>query len=394
MEILWRGFTLLLKFLSSMKLAVALIASIAVMSVLATLYPEADAFHSWSFRILVGGFFLNLGLCTWNMLPVLWRQMHRTAENLPKEIADNTPRYAVEQAELEAWLQQKHYKVQKHANGDMITILAAKNRAGLCAPHCLHVAILVILVGAMCYSFNVSGFVMGQPGLTRPFPEDLQGEYGENCKVEITDFRTLYDENHAVDNWVTTFSLIIDGKVVAENAETRVNTPYHYKNLMFYQSSYQYRHLLNIAGLENEQSNGDYGLPDNMSTHIDDYAVAVAEINGEMYLQIVDPDGTVRGSKVEPGMELNFNNAGGKITYLDSVAYTVLEVKTQHGSTIILIGFVIAMIASVLFFCGRYRELQIWIPEQKTAYIRCISKNTMAVEELQDELMERWSVQE
>ena len=394
MEIIWRRFTLLLKFLSSMKLAVALIASIAAMSVLATLYPEADAFHSWSFRILVGGFFLNLGLCTWNMLPVLWRQMHRAAEDLPEDVINGTQKYMVEQAELEAWLQQKHYKVMKCVGTDTTTILAVKNRAGLCAPHCLHVAILVILVGAMCYSFNTSGFVMGQPGLTRPFPTGFQGTYGDDCGIEITNFYTQYDENHSVDNWITTFNLIVNGDVAVEAAETRVNAPFHYKNLMIYQSSYQYRHILHVAGMDDEQSNGDYGLPDNMTTHIGDYAVAVAEINGEMYLQISDPDGTVRGSKVEPDMELKLDSDGGTITYLGSIAYTVLEVKSQHGSTIILIGFVIALIASVLFFFGRYRELQIWIPAQGGAYIRCISKNAMAVEELQDELMNKWPVQE
>ncbi len=53
----------MLKFLSSLKLAVILIAAIAVMSILATIYPDADAFNSWSFRILMIAFFLNLSLC-------------------------------------------------------------------------------------------------------------------------------------------------------------------------------------------------------------------------------------------------------------------------------------------------------------------------------------------
>lgn len=73
----------MLKFLSSLKLAVILIAAIAAMSVLATIYPEADAFNSWSFRILVIAFFLNLSLCTMKLLPGFWKQLHRTAADVP-----------------------------------------------------------------------------------------------------------------------------------------------------------------------------------------------------------------------------------------------------------------------------------------------------------------------
>lgn len=77
----WKG-TAMLKFISSLKLAVFLIAAIAAISVLATIFPTADAFNSWTFRLLVVAFFINLGTCTIKILPALWKQLHREASQV------------------------------------------------------------------------------------------------------------------------------------------------------------------------------------------------------------------------------------------------------------------------------------------------------------------------
>ena len=88
----------MLKFLSSLKLAVILIAAIAVMSILATIYPDADAFNSWSFRILMIAFFLNLSLCTIKLLPGFRKQLQRSAGDVPMEGAYRI--YGVQEEEL------------------------------------------------------------------------------------------------------------------------------------------------------------------------------------------------------------------------------------------------------------------------------------------------------
>ena len=385
----WKG-TAMLKYISSLKLAVFLIAAIAAISILATIFPAADAFNSWTFRLLVAAFFINLGTCTIKLLPGLYRQLKRSAADVPENASYAV--YDADEAELTAWLQSQHYKAIRTEDGQQIKILASKGKAALCAPHVLHISILVILIGAMVSMTNTSGFVMGQVGQSRPFPEDLQPYYGE-AYVEILDFQTLYDDQNAVDNWVTKFNLYIDGVPVAENVETKVNEPYAYDNMMIYQNSYDYRHLIEVIGSADADNNSAYGIPDNMPLAVGNDTIVVADLNGSMYLQVSDHQSPARGQFVQPGDTLELTEEGAVVTYLGTIAYTVLEVKTRFGTPIVFFGFLLAVVSSMMFLCGRYREVWILAAKgQNTCRVHCHSKSAVVVEELEEALQEQWKI--
>ena len=379
----------MLKFLSSLKLAVILIAGIAVMSVLATIFPDANAFSSWSFRLLVIAFFVNLGLCTVQLLPKFWKQIHRTAADVP-ETADYKL-YDADEAAVTAWLQENHYKISRQEQNGTVKIMAQKGKAGLSAPHLLHISLLIILIGALFSTFNTEGYSMGQVGQNRPFPDELQSVYGTDSTVEILDFQTLYDDQNAVDNWVTRFNLYIHGELVAQNVETKVNEPYRHGNLMIYQNSYDRRYLLEAQGLEDEADNTTYGIPENQAAMIGGQTVVTATIEGKPYVQISDHVNAPRGQFVEPGDVLILTDTGATLTYLDTAEYSILELKIRRGTYIVFAGFLLASIASLLFLSGRYREL--WIVTgagQTQSRIRCHSKSSMVVEEVEEELAEHW----
>ena len=379
----------MLKFLSSLKLAVILIAGIAVMSVLATIFPDANAFSSWSFRLLVIAFFVNLGLCTVQLLPKFWKQIHRTAADVPE--AADYKLYDADEAAVTAWLQENHYKISRQEQNGTVKIMAQKGKAGLSAPHLLHISLLIILIGALFSTFNTEGYSMGQVGQNRPFPDELQSVYGTDSTVEILDFQTLYDDQNAVDNWVTRFNLYIHGELVAQNVETKVNEPYRHGNLMIYQNSYDSRYLLEAQGLEDESDNTTYGIPENQAAMIGGQTVVTATIEGKPYVQISDHVNAPRGQFVEPGDVLILTDTGATLTYLDTAEYSILELKIRRGTYIVFAGFLLASIASLLFLSGRYREL--WIVTgagQKQSRIRCYSKSSMVVEEVEEELAEQW----
>ena len=385
----WKG-TAMLKYISSLKLAVFLIAAIAAISILATIFPAADAFNSWTFRLLVAAFFINLGTCTIKLLPGLYRQLKRSAADVPENATYAV--YDADEAELTAWLQSQHYKVIRTEDGQQIKILASKGKAALCAPHVLHISILVILIGAMVSMTNTSGFVMGQVGQSRPFPEELQPYYGD-AYVEILDFQTVYDDQNAVDNWVTKFNLYIDGVPVAENVETKVNEPYAYDNMMIYQNSYDYRHLIEVTGSADADNNSAYGIPDNMPLGVGNDTIVVADLNGSMYLQVSDHQSPARGQFVQPGDTLALTEEGAVVNYLGTIAYTVLEVKTRFGTPIVFFGFLLAVVSSMMFLCGRYREVWILAAKgQNTCRVHCHSKSAVVVEELEEALQEQWKI--
>ena len=381
----------MLKFISSLKLAVFLISAIAVISILATLFPAADAFHSWTFRLLVAAFFINLATCTVKLLPGLWKQLHRSAEQVPEQGAYTG--YEADEAELTVWLKEQHYKVSRIEENGQIKILASKGKLGLCAPHVLHISLLIILIGAMMSMANTSGFVMGQVGQTRSFPEELRAHYGDTYSIEILDFRTVYDEKQSVDNWVTTFNIYKDGIVVAEGAETKVNEPYAYHDMLIYQNSYDYRHLVEVAGCADADSNSAYGIPDNMPLGIGADTIVVADLNGEMYLQVSDHINPARGQFVQPGDTLSLTEQGASVTYLGTVAYSVLELKTRFGTPVVFAGFLLAVVASMMFLCSRYRELWvISVPGQHICRVHCYSKSAVVVEEVEESLRETWNI--
>lgn len=383
----------MLKFLSSLKLAVILIAAIAVVSVLATIYPEADAFNSWSFRMLVIAFFLNLSLCTVKLLPGFWIQLHRNASHVPDEGAYIA--YVTDEPAVMTWLQENHYKISQREQNGRIKILAQKGKLGLCAPHLLHISLLIILLGGLFSTFHTQGFVMGQVGQNRSFPEELQGNYGTDSSVEILDFQTSYDEKQSVDNWITHFNLYVNNTLVAENVETKVNSPYRYGSLMIYQNSYDYRYILEVTGSDFAEDNTTYGLPNNMPTEIAGHTVVVADVNGKVYLQLSDHKNPARGQFMEPGDVIALNDNGATIAYLDTIAYTVLELKTRQGTYIVFAGFLLATLASFMFFSGQYRELRIILDQkEKISKVWCYSKSQMVVEELQAELAEQWTQQQ
>ena len=386
----WKG-TAMLKFISSLRLAIFLIAAIAAISILATIFPSADAFNSWTFRLLVAAFFINLGTCTVKLLPGLWRQLHRNAEQVPEHA--NYQVYEADKTMMLDWLKEKHYRVSRTEENGLIKLLASKGRIGLCASHLLHISLLIILVGAMLSMANTEGFVMGQVGQIRPFPEELEGHYGNDCYVEILDFQTVYDEKQSVDNWVTKFNLYIDGEMVAKEAETKVNEPFAYGNMLIYQNSYDYRHLIEVMGSADADNNSAYAIPDNTPITVGNDTIVLADLNGKIYMQVSDHANPARGQYVASGDSIVLTEDGATVAYLDTIAYSVLELKTRMGTSVVFFGFLLATIASMMFLCGRYREM--WIvctTGKKECRVACHSKSAVIVEEMEESLYEKWNM--
>ena len=85
------------------------------------------------------------------------------------------------------------------------------------------------------------------------------------------------------------------------------------------------------------------------------------------------------------------NDEGATITYLDTAAYTILEVKTRRGTYVVFLGFILATLASLLFFSGRYREMRILVGQGGTqCKIWCFSKNSVITEEMEETLAQNW----
>ena len=96
---------------------------------------------------------------------------------------------------------------------------------------------------------------------------------------------------------------------------------------------------------------------------------------------------------VEPGDQVEIN-PGVTIEYLAPNPYTVLEVKISYGTPVVFFGFILAALASMLFWVGRYREVRIIVgPDGESVKILPVCKNKMITQQI-EEALQKYFVKE
>ena len=67
------------------------------------------------------------------------------------------------------------------------------------------------------------------------------------------------------------------------------------------------------------------------------------------------------------------------------------RLKTRRGTYVVFLGFILATLASLLFFSGRYREMRILVEQgDNQCKIWCFSKNAVITEEMEETLAQNW----
>ncbi len=404
----------MLKFLSSIQLAIFLIAAIAGMSVVATMVGNDSVYTSVPFLALVAIFALNLTLCTIKMIPKLLAMYKRTAADLHDEGAGYALYHSLNgERALDAvgrFLKDGHYRVSRVDEGQVSKILATKGKASLPAPHLLHIAILIVMAGAVMTAFSVSSGVFAYVGQSSPMNTEVRQHIGDGSAeknelgdagddyIEVLDFQTVYDKQGAVDNWVTRFNLVIDGVQVVTDGQTRVNYPYKYKKMLIYQNSYGNHYLIEIHGGSDAST---YNVPSGSHFTLSDGGQEFMLMDlgdGRTLLKVFQleesgEETVVLGQVVEPGDQVEIN-PGVTIEYLAPNPYTVLEVKISYGTPVVFFGFILAALASMLFWVGRYREVRIIVgPDGESVKILPVCKNKMITQQI-EEALQKYFVKE
>lgn len=376
----------ILRFLASLKLAVYIIAAMAGLCVVAAIYGDNDIYSSWMFRLLLAAFWLNLFCCTAMHLPGMWCLLHKKADNVFTQggfadIADS------EDTTLEIMrgkAEKLGLKTESASYGEGEVIFAHRGRLSLIAPHVLHLAILTILIGAFLTSFGVQGALICTDNQNAALPKAVAAKTGNDYNIYVNSFKTVYDTDGAVDNWETDLELRLNENTVASGVVS-VNHPLKYKNISIYQNSYKYQYLINIEGI-NDEADGTYSLPDNMRINITDDLILAAHGHGEDGVLLYT---NYQGEEVTYALDLNqtmLYRDKIKLSYWGENNYTILQVKYAPGTDIVFFGFILAAFASVLFWCGRYRELYLRKAAGGNWQYRIYCKNPELAEKLRQEI--------
>ncbi len=269
---------IIVRFFSSVKLAITLLMLLAATSIIGTVLPQGeslrfylekfgptwfkiikglklyDTYHSWWYLTLLGLFSVNLVVCTIRRFPFTMRlfkkdNLHLEPEELKrrpyKKIWSLSKAEGLKDAESKALsLIKRLGSPQEATSGDGRVYLIEKGKWSYWGVYAIHLSILVIFLGAIYGSFT--GF-KGRLNL-------LEGEAADKVTLVSTDESgrqiplgfTVRCEKFIVEFYDTgapklfqSDLVILDGGKEVLKKSIEVNDPLTYKGITFYQSSYQ-----------------------------------------------------------------------------------------------------------------------------------------------------------
>ena len=274
----------LYSFFSSLKLAIFTMIMIGIFSMLGSTYIQqlqpfetyldrfgptkavwfwklwlTDVFHSWYYIALIVLLAVNLTVCSIRRLPGIWRQTFGSERvmKLDEKAEKRLKPVSVEIKDHQRiinFLAKKGFKVYKEEEGGKVYIFAEKGRFSRIGVYVIHIALLIILAGALIDAlFGIRGFLPVPEGDTNDImlvgPEDKR--YRLPFAIHLKEFRIISYEEEALEKGkkvaeefkdaVASFRSYIEiynsGHKVAEG-KVEVNDPFVFRSYRIFQASY------------------------------------------------------------------------------------------------------------------------------------------------------------
>ena len=254
----------LLEFFSSLKLAIFLMITMAILATVGTVIqqgerPEVyikeygetaywwfvklgfiDIYHTWYFSSILVLLCINSLTCFQQRFPAIWRSIRQDKVNVTVPFIQSLKRSATVDLAAERGqvtedmalaFAARGYRVLVSKGDAETTIYATKGIMGRVAAHVAHLSVTLIVIGGILG--NVIGF--------RDFGVCLEGETYHipqgNFDLHVDKFWIDYYDNGAVKSYNSTLTVIENGESKLTKTIT-VNDPLVYKGIWFYQSSY------------------------------------------------------------------------------------------------------------------------------------------------------------
>lgn len=253
----------ILRFFSSVKLAIVLLIIITLASILGTLVPQGrsaaeyaaryghlsgvlirlevtNLYSSWWYLGLLFFFSLNTIICTLTRLsPKLKQVLHPGLGFEAKKLKamkvsaaweEKTDTENVKKA-LTAALASRRYRLKEKRKKDLFFVLGQRKRLGKFGSDFVHLGLLIILAG---------GIISGMTGFRRNlflYEKEILPVPHRDFSLRLDKFKTDYYASGRVKDWKSTLT-VIDGQKEVQTKVVEVNHPLTYKGVVFYQSSY------------------------------------------------------------------------------------------------------------------------------------------------------------
>jgi len=246
--------------LSSVKLAVGLLAVLALLSILGTLIPQGQPdfryfdrygmygyklikffqldrlYHSWYYLGLLALLGVNTLACMIKRFRRSWQLVRQPRRLSPVQIPrlENSAEFRIAEGPSEALeraarvLRGRGYRITRVGT----QLLAQKNLLGRWGVDLFHASLLLLLLGALI------GGVVGYEAFLTGHKGDVLDVPNAGFQIRIDDLWVEnYEGTSRIADWYTTLTVIEDGREV-KTQTIEVNHPLTYKGVSFYQSSF------------------------------------------------------------------------------------------------------------------------------------------------------------
>lgn len=379
-----------IKDLGSAKLAIVLFFVLAGISILGTLIPQGqagsfylakygqvlgklilffqlnDAYHSWWYITVLFLFMFNLIICSLNRLPLTIKLYKRNPGELHPEKFPN--RFLTEvqgSGEILKNLIVRKYgfkKLEKNSEkGEFF--YKSVNKFSFFSVYVVHLSLVIVIIGALIgaiwgYRGNMNILEGEATNVVQPFRK--RDPIHLDFTVKLNKFILETYPNGMPKEYISNITIHDNNKTI--DAIIKVNQPFKYKDITFYQASYNIIPEFILKVTHNNATEEMKISPFQPLNIKDRYSVALqeyGEAHGLIFLKVWVVDEESGNSKEGliisgfPALEINFSNGNLALEYKDiaNVYYmTGLQAKRDPGNIVVYIGFIVMMLGLFLVY--------------------------------------------
>lgn len=276
---------------------------------------------------------------------------------------------------INSLITQKGYKVYQNDQ----SLYAQKGITGRIGPIIVHVAMILILLGAIWGAFT--GFFaqeMVASGQTFTIQNFLEAgkftnlNHPQSFDIKVNNFSIKYTPNGSVDQFYSDLSVLNKTGEELERKTIFVNEPLRYNGITFYQTNWGIAGVqiqvnnspifqLPMAELTSERKGRIWGTWIPTKPDVTEGVSLIAkDLQGTMFLY--DMEGKLI-SAVRPNMPVVVNGVTLKV--LNLIGSTGLQIKSDPGVPLVYLGFALLMIGVVMSYVS---FSQIWALQEGDRY--------------------------
>ncbi|MGA3084823.1 MAG: cytochrome c biogenesis protein ResB [Thermodesulfobacteriota bacterium] len=403
----------IIDFFASVKLALVLLITLAITSILGTVLPQGeplafyeqryglvagklvrffqlyDMYHSWWFQCLLLLLTVNLLVCSLKRFSSTWKVAMASPRSVSEHLFETLPfhrklTFKETPMDSRAWAHSLvgwHFrKVNRLSSEQGTAFYLEKGRFSRFGVYLIHLSVLVIFLGAIIGSlYGFKGFLELKEGesadqviIKDGYPPKKLG-----FSVRLDHFAMAFYPNGMPKEYRSDLSIQEQG-VEKQKAAVRVNDPFSYKGIHFYQSSWDQLPVSIKLALEKggQESELDLKMEERVPVPETPFALqAVRYVNNLSDLGpaigvilIKDQEEVDQGWILANHPEFHGNRLGEfhlKVKELKTQYVTGLQVNQDPGVWFIWIGASLMLIGFIVTFYFSHQQVWIWIQEKK-----------------------------